>query len=226
MLLPESHSPQQPRPSHVLKGHSSRAQGSSRRDDPGDRPPPSASALKGLASTGHHPAPPRLAPIPDHPPHATTTPHRKPTSGPTGQPFPQPGPAGREACAPNTVRRPNGPIILHRPGRTHTERAGAGGPLRRRPIPIPLAQRKHRPTPAQPTPARPTAPRPTATRPTATRPTAARPTATRATATRPKWPRPTPVRVTEGSRGSSAATTPGDAPIRRLHPEGGARTRG
>ncbi len=65
-----------PRPNHVLKGHSSLAQGSPRSGYPGDRSPPSASALKGLASTGHHPAPPRLSPIPDRPPRATPTPHR------------------------------------------------------------------------------------------------------------------------------------------------------
>jgi hypothetical protein len=32
--------------------------------------------------------------------------------------------------------------------------------------------------------------------------------------------------VPEGSRGSSAATTPGPRPPQRLHPEGGARYRG
>jgi len=37
---------------------------------------------------------------------------------------------------------------------------------------------------------------------------------------------PTPVGVPEGSRGSSAANTPGPRPQQRLHPEGGARKRG
>ena len=64
---------QQPRPSHVLKGHSSLAEGSPRSGYSGDQSPPSASALKGLASTGHHPEPPCLSPLSDLPPRATTT---------------------------------------------------------------------------------------------------------------------------------------------------------
>ena len=123
---------------------------------------------------------------PGSPPH--TVPQRV---GPTGQPFPQPGPAGREACPNHTVRRPNGPTIRLRPGRTHTGRSGAGGTHRHRPIPIPLAQRKHRPRPAQPTPARPTPNGPTPARPIPARSTTVRLTPSRSASTlRPGHDRP------------------------------------
>ena len=42
----------------------------------------------------------------------------------------------------------------------------------------------------------------------------------------PRAPQPTPVGVADGSRGSSEATTPGNGPQHRLHPEGGAKNRG
>jgi hypothetical protein len=39
-------------------------------------------------------------------------------------------------------------------------------------------------------------------------------------------PRPNPAGVPDMSRGASAATTPGDAPQDKVHPEGGARNHG